>query len=220
MKKLGQKGVLNILLIPLVLAVILLIVAVAFGFSAYKQEQKYKTQTDQIVAQHVQAATQNQQQIDQKNFAEESKQPLATYTGPSDYGSIQIKYPKTWSLYVDTSGTNNTSVDGYGNPGFVPADTGTNSYPLRFQVVDTTYDQVLQQYQQQVQSNLVSISPYQPKNIKGVIGVVVTGQIENNKQGEMIVLPLRNTTFELYTDSQQFLPDFTNYILPNFSFSP
>lgn len=228
MKKIGQKGELNVLVIPLVLVCILLIVALVWAFSIYKKEQNYKNNTDAIAAEQAKKAQAAQAQTDQNTYNEKEKQPLRTYIGPSDFGSLKIEYPKTWSVYVDTTGnSNNAAVDGYGYPGVVPntgsqGNTGATAYALRFQVLNETYDQVLQNIQSQNQGsqNQVTITPYQPKNVKGVIGVRVDGAIEQNIQGSMVILPLRTTTLEIYTEAQQFVPDFNNYILPNFSFVP
>lgn len=222
MRKLNQNGALNLLLIPLILVSILFIVAVIFGFESYSQEQKYKTQTDQIVNTHVQAAVKNQQQIDEKNFIEEAKKPLTAYNGPADFGSLQIMYPKTWSVYVNNVGSNEP-VDGYGYPGQVPGSNGGNSataYALRFQINNTSYNQVLQQFQGQLQQKTVTITPYSPAKVPKVQGVRVDGAIEQNIQGSMIILPLRNMTLEIWTEAPQFLNDFNNNILPNFSFQP
>jgi hypothetical protein len=36
----------------------------------------------------------------------------------------------------------------------------------------------------------------------------------------MIVIPLRDKTLQVWCDRPEFLPDFNNNVLPNFSFSP
>lgn len=221
MKRLNQNGELNLLLIPLVLVSILLVATVVYAFSIYGHEQDYKNNSGQKVAAAVKVAQAQQQKVDLDHYTEVAKNPLRTYTGPSDFGSVKIKYPRTWSLYVDTSDQNNP-VDGYGYPGVVPGQNSdqSNSYALRFQVNSTPYDEVVDNYKQQVESKQVAVKPYKPKNIKGVVGIRVTGQVQDNKTGDMIILPLRNQTFEIWTESNKFQKDFDKYILPNFSFIP
>lgn len=222
MKKSNQSGALNVLLIPLLLVSILFIVAIVYALSIYGKEQDYKNNSDQKVAVAVKAAETLQQKVDAKHYEEVAKQPLRTYNGPSDFGNIVIKYPRTWSIYADQSGESGNPIDGYGYPGVVPGQgqNGQTAYALRFQVNNNTYDQMVANYQQQVQSNQVTVTAYKPKNIPGVVGVRVTGEIQNNKNGDMVILPLRNQTFEIWTESPNFEQDFNNYILPNFSFSP
>ncbi|MGH7240432.1 MAG: hypothetical protein ACREHG_10290, partial [Candidatus Saccharimonadales bacterium] len=112
MKKSNQSGALNVLLIPLVLASILFVVAIIYAFSIYGKEQDYKNNSDQKVAVAVKAAKSQQQQADAKHYAEVAKNPLRTYNGPSDFGSIVIKYPRTWSIYADQSGESGDPIDG------------------------------------------------------------------------------------------------------------
>lgn len=222
MKKLGQKGSLNLLLIPLILVGILLIVALVMWYKTYQSEQDYKHNSDQKVAVAVEQAKTDQQKVDNKQFAEDYKQPLKTYKGPSDYGSLVIKYPKTWSTYVDVSSSNNQPVDGYGYPGTVPGNDsdGSTAYALRFQVVNDSYDQEISNFQNQLQQGEVSIKPYKAKLVPSVVGAMVTGAVQSNKQGTMILLPLRDKTLEIWTEAKQFENDFNNIILPNFSFQP
>lgn len=131
-------------------------------------------------------------------------------------------YPKTWSVYVNNV-SSNEPVDGYGYPGQVPGNSGGSNptaYALRFQINGSSYSQVLQQFQSQLQQKTITITPFSPKNVPKVSGVRIDGAIEQNIQGSMILLPLRNMTLEIWTEAPQFEADFNNNILPNFSFSP
>jgi hypothetical protein len=78
----------------------------------------------------------------------------------------------------------------------------------------------LQQYQAQVTSGQVTVSPYNFPKVSSVVGSIVKGQINSNKQGTMVIVPLRNMTLKLWTESTAGQTDFDKYILPNFSFSP
>src|SRR5471030_1451582 len=101
----NQNGALNALLIPLILAILLLIGAGAFGAWAFSSRQDYKNNTDQKVAAAVTVAEQKTTETDTAQAAEAAKQPLKPYNGPEAYGSVVIKYPKTWSAYVDETGS-------------------------------------------------------------------------------------------------------------------
>lgn len=220
MKRLNQNGEINLLLIPLVLVGLLLVVAIFFGFSVYQKEQDYKTNSDQKSAAASKVASDNQQKVDEKQFIEEAKQPLVTYKGPSAYGSLRVSYPKTWSVYVIDDGNGGTPVDGYGYPGQVPDISGKTSFALRYQVVSDSYDSVVNQFQGQLQQKTVSIKPYHAKQVPSTIGVEVTGAIEQDKLGTMVILPLRAYTLKIWTETPSFENDFNKYILPNFNFSP
>ncbi len=66
----------------------------------------------------------------------------------------------------------------------------------------------------------MTIKPYAFPSVPDVIGSRVDGQITQNKQGTMILVPLRDKTLEVSTESGQYQKDFETYILPNFTFSP
>jgi hypothetical protein len=53
-----------------------------------------------------------------------------------------------------------------------------------------------------------------------IVGDYVKGQIQSDKQGEMVLLPLRDQTLAIWTESTAFENDFNNIILKNFTFSP
>lgn len=223
MNKLNQAGAVNGLVVSLVLAVLLLFGALGFGGWAFNSRQDYKNHTDAKVATAVAQARQEQTTADAARFAEEAKQPLRTYAGPEAYGSMSVSYPKTWSAYVDDSGTGQALVDGYFNPDTVPSISNQHSsFALRVQVLSQPYSQVLQTFtglQKNAQQPL-SISAYALPKLPKVVGIKAVGQISQQSTGTMIVLPLRSNTLEIWTQGNKFLGDFNNYIVPNFDFSP
>lgn len=221
LKKLDMLGEINALLIPFVLVFLLLIGSSGFGYWAYMSRQDYKNNTDSKVAIAVQAANkQLTAQLDAR-FAQEEKSPYLTYNGPEAYGSVKIIYPKTWSAYAAVNDGSDTPLDSYFYPGAIPDITDqTNTYALRTQVMAQPYSQELQQYQAQAQGGQVTVKPYALPKLPNVVGVYLTGQVQDQKQGEMVLLPLRSQTLAIWTESAQFEGDFNNIILPNFAFSP
>jgi hypothetical protein len=221
MIKQQELGAINMLLIPLILVVLLFFGAAGFGFWAYGGRQDYKNNVDAKITVAVNKAKQQTQALDAQAYAEREKQPFNTYHGPQAFGSIVAQYPKTWSAYVAEDSTSNDPVDGYLYPGFVPNLQNQNSsYALRIQVTQTTYSDVLAGYTGLQQDQKVTIKPATLPKVPNVTGVRIDGQVTPQKQGSMIVLPLRNMTLKIWTEDSQFENDFNNYILPNFSFSP
>lgn len=220
MKPLNQKGAINSLLISLILTVLLLFGALGFGYWAFSGRQDYKNNSDQKVAAAVSAAQTQQQATDAKQYAEEAKNPLKKFVGPSDFGGVTILYPKTWSAYVlQNSGSN--PLDAYFQPDIVTdVNNQNNVFALRVQVVQQSYDQVVQQYASQVQQKAATLAPYSLPKVPSVAGSKLDGTIATNQQGSVVILPLRNVTLKIFTQSQTFLNDFNNIILPNISFTP
>ena len=122
MIKHNQNGAINSLLLPLIVSAVALIAVAAFAVWAYGGKQDYKNNVDQKVADAVTIAIQKEDTKKDKQFAEDEKNPLRTFTGPDAYGSVTINYPKTWSAYVDTTATGGAGVDGYFNLDSGPTD--------------------------------------------------------------------------------------------------
>lgn len=219
MKKHNQDGAINVLLIPLILASLFLIGALAFGFWAFGERQDYKDNVDQKISAAVVVAKQQEGAVKDKQYAEAAKLPFKTYNGPEQYGSIALQYPKTWSAYVSVGdGRGGTALDGYFNPDVVPSvSEDTNTFALRVEVVSSSYSSVLRGFQNQKD---VTITPYALPKLPKVIGVRISGQIEQDKKGSMVILPVRDKTLKVYTEADTYLSDFDNNILPNLSFAP
>lgn len=208
------------LLIPLIVVSLFLLIALGFGVWAFANMQDYKDHSDRKSAAAVAVAEQRLSAKKDNEFAIAQQQPLRSYTGPAPYGSLKIKYPKTWSAYVGESDSNGgMPINGYFNPGYVPAtDNPKNLYALRVQIVSKSYDSVAKTFQGNIKSGKLKATAYIPENAKSVTGLRLDGQIATDKSGSMVIMPLRDKTLELWTESPSFIDDFNNYILPNFTF--
>jgi hypothetical protein len=51
-------------------------------------------------------------------------------------------------------------------------------------------------------------------------GTLLTGQLENNVDGEMLLLNVRDKTLKLWTESNNYKSDFNNVVLASLSFAP
>jgi hypothetical protein len=218
MKTRAQSGEINVLLIPFILVIFFFFGAAGFGMWAYSGRQDYKNNVDQKISVAVAAANQKLTSQLDAQFAQKEKYPLQTYSGPEAFGTLKVTYPKTWSAYVAEEDTSGTPIQGYFTPGTVPDVTNTNNnYALQVEVLEQTYDTILQAFQGQTG---ITVTPYALPKVPSVVGVQITGAIEPNKVGTMIILPLRSQTLEIWTESNAYQSDFDNIILPNFSFSP
>ena len=209
------------LLVPFILTVLLLLGAIGFGGWAFTSRNDFKNNVDEKIQSAEEATTQKESAIKDKQFAEESKNPLKTYSGPAAYGSLVINYPKTWSGYVDESGTGSNPVDAYFNPGVVPVVGNQKSvFALHVRVLSQSYAQTIKSFASQQQAGKLTVSAYALPKLPKVVGIQASGQISEGKVVTLIVLPLRSQTIEISTDGTQYVGDFNQYILPNFSFSP
>lgn len=208
------------LIISLILTILLLMGAVGFGVWAFMSQQDYKNNSDQKSAAAVQIAVQQESTRKDKEFVELEKKPLKAYQGPEPYGSLIIKYPKTWGAYVIEANRSSKPVEAYFHPNYVPGiDSGT-AFALRLQISNQAYAQEMKQFDAKVKAGKLKVSPYTPKNVPGLVGSRVEGEINTGQKDVMILLPLRDKTIKLSTEAEQFVGDFDKIILENFTFVP
>jgi hypothetical protein len=219
--KTSERGALNALLIPLVLVSLVFVLTLVFAIFAYGSMQDYKTNSDQKSAAAVQTAIQKEDTKKAAEFAEASKSPLKTYSGPAAYGSLQVQFPKTWSAYVKEPTGGDGTLDGFFNSGFVPStETDSNSYALRVKILNQAYASVIQTLQGTIKNGKLTATPYAFPKVPNTIGTKVSGAIQPTKQGTMVIVPLRANTLEVWTEGTAGQADFDNFILPNLSFAP
>ena len=221
MNKHNQDGAVNGVVVSLILTVLLLFGAIGFGAWAYTSQQDYKNNSDEKAAVAADEARKAESIKKDKLFAEEIKNPLKTYRGPEAYGSLSVSFPKTWSGYVDDTGRNSGLVDGYFAPGTVPSKEDANSvFALRFRVNNQAYPAFIKTFGGLQKQGKVTVSAYALPKLPKTVGIKVTGTLNNKTTVTMIVLPLRSETLQIWTEGNQYLNDFNNNILPNFTFSP
>jgi hypothetical protein len=222
MKHVRQAGAVNLLVIPLILLTVLLVGVASVAFSFYNEAQDNKNNVARKVAVAVDQAKEEVSVQKDKDFAEKAKFPYDRYDGPSSFGALRILYPKTWSAYVSEPRNNtNRPVEGYFAPGFVPTlNDQQNTFALRVVVEQRRYDSVLKEYDDEVKQGKTAARPYQSPNVPNIVGTRLDGEVAQRKQGAMIIMPMRDKTLRLWTESRDYVADFDNIILPNFSFSP
>lgn len=208
------------LIISLVLTVLLLLGALGFGGWSFARMQDYKNNSDKKSAEAVAKAEEALSKKKDAEFAEESKKPTKAYLGPATTGSVGFSYPKTWSAFVTAEDKASIPVEGYFHPDVVPGIQSDTSFALRIQVLNQAYDQVLKQFESSVKTGKAKISAYRAPKVDSVLGSRIEGAIAQNKQGYMVVLPLRDKTLKIWTEADTFRGDFDNTVLSTLTFSP
>lgn len=218
----NQKKGMNVLLFPLIIAVVFLFGSLGFGAWAFVGMQDYKNNVQPKIDQAVEIAKQETATSKDKEFIEKEKVPTRTYKAGQTAGNLTIVYPKTWSAYVSEADAGGSIVNGYFHPGHVPAANSGTDFALRIEVVSQSYDQVIKQYEGKAKNGKVKISAYKaPKMAEGQVGVRVDGEINTGQQDSMVVFPLRDKTIRVSTESAQtFLGDFNDIVLANLMFTP
>jgi hypothetical protein len=217
MKSLGERGAMNVLLIPLILAVVAFFGAFGFGIWAYSEMMNYKNNTDEIAKGRVETAIKETETKKDNQFLEDEKKPLREYKGPDTLGNIVFSYPKTWSGSEKES---STEMQLLMYPAIVPEDQKSTAYALRVEVVNDPYDKTVSSLETSVKSGKLTANPIRLKQMQNVLGMRFDGELKNSKQGSVVILPLRDKSIRITTESKDFVGDFNSIILENFTFSP
>jgi hypothetical protein len=190
-----------------------------FAIWAFSSRQDYKNNVDQKIADASAVAVQEAETAKDAEFVEKEKSPVRNYLGSPTYGSVSFDYPKTWSIYASES-TGGTAIDLYAFPEVVPGIDGDTTYALRMEIISETYDSVVESYKDVIEIGDLSATAYRPAKVTSVLGLRLDGTLDENVQGSMVLLPLRDRTIKIYTQIPQFVGDFNNIILPSLTFVP
>lgn len=208
--------------------IVALIVALIFGIWAFSQSQSSKSNTAKKVAAAISSTKTTEDAKITTQFTDQLQQPYKIYTSSASNGSISFSYPKTYSAYVDET-DNSEPINGYFYPNAVPGLQSNTSFALRAELLSTAYNQVLDQFTSDIQSGSLSATAYIPtkmaavKNVQAgtrLVGVVGQDQNSNNQNGSIVIIPVRDKTLKIYTESNDFLSDFNNIVLPTLTFAP
>lgn len=210
------------LIISLVIVAILLVIACIMAFMFYAKAADYKNNTDQKISAAVDQSNKSLTSELQSKFDEQQKSPNKTYTSPAEDGSISFSYPKTWSAYILEQNNGNTALDGYFQSNFVQSTANNkNNFDLRMMVSTQSYNNVLNQYQSNIKNGSLKSSPYVDANVKNATpGVRLDGQLNTNKQGSMVIVPIRDKVLQLWTENSSSTNDFNNVVLKTLTYSP
>jgi hypothetical protein len=225
MHRTTDSGETNILLLPFIFLFLFFVASAGFGVWAYMSRQTYRNNSTQMIADAVKTAKQQEDIVKDNQFAETQKQPLLTYTGPEQYGSVSFSYPRTWSGYVIDTASSGQPLDGYFHPGVVPSLNDQNStYALRVQVISQSYSSIISGYSSAVTAKTLTATAYSFPKVPTVVGIRYDGILNNangvNVSGSMVIMPVRDQTLKIWTETPNYLGDFNTYILPNVTFSP
>ena len=152
----------------------------------------------------------------ESEFEEKEKYPYKVFTGPTDLGELSFEYPKTWSLYVQSSASRGGDYAAYLNPGQVNVVQEDTVMALRVSIKGTLFDQAISEYAEKVRSGDMTLST---TVVNGNNVNVYTGKMNNEYQGIICVFKLRDKTVVLQTDSTSVFSDDFYRILKTIKFN-
>ena len=149
-------------------------------------------------------------------YTELAKKPYKTLKSAESLGGITIKHPRSWSVYLVEDEGGSTPVELYAHPTYVPDIRGENAFGLRLEIISESYDEALGKWDNDISDGDVSAGVVKSNK---VIGTRLRGVIDNEKTGQMVLLPLRDKTLLIWTEAVSFSNDF-DAILTSLVFNP
>lgn len=211
MRHMNQKGVMNPLLVPLILAVVFVIGTSVGMFMYYSKYIDQKDNVDAKIESAVELAESEQKTKLEAEFREKEKLPNKTYTTPAIYGSVKLTYPKTWSGFVSDSGS---TLEYYSHPDVVPSKNV--NYALRMTVSEKAFATEIKRYEALVKKGDLTA---QSISVSGTTGTRFDGLLKQDQEGILVMFPLRDTTLKVWTENKDYKGDFEN-ILKLLTFVP
>ncbi len=218
-KKLNNVGAVSPLLPALILATVLFVGALVFAVGKSSEVKDYKQNMDEKVSVKVAEEAKLIAEQKQAEFDEKEKAPYTFWTSPTQYGSVKVGFPKTWSYYLvlDQAAGARDPIDLYAHPDYVPEISNNERYALRLSLTSEDYNKVLDGYRNKSEKEGLKIGTVQISNVSGI---KVRGNIEKDISGTMVVFPIRDKVLKVWTESQDYEADFDGIVLKNLSFIP
>lgn len=200
-------------LLVAIIAIISSLVAITFiglFIWMWTQWDDARTNVEGQISSAVATAVSNTKTEDEAAFIEREKDPYNNFSAPDDYGALEFKYPKTWSVYISKDASNGGGFSAILNPDRIIA--GESIYALRVDISTTSYESVINKYTGLVKSGKVTQST---QVINGETANIYRGSLPGSSQnsyGIALIIKIRDKVATIQTDAQVFENDFNNII--------
>jgi len=190
-------------IISLAVVVVILGGVATWAIMSYNRERET---VNQQIASAVEDARADQRAVLEDQFEEERNNPFRTYTAPSVFGGLSLDFPRTWNVYVEDGTRGRVQIDLTMHPEIVRDQQSEDDiYAFRMELQDRLFEQVNQSYQRDAERGNLDARAV---TISGLEGVQYSGEVVRNKNGQLVVLPYRDKTIVMWTESNRFADDF------------
>ncbi len=213
----NSRGIVNVLLVT---AIFMTFTTLALGGTSIyfiSEYNKAKTTVDQQKADAAAAAREEQKQADEAEFVQRQKEPNRNYSAPLVLGALNISYPRNWNLYAEEKPEAGLQLNLFWNPDLVQSEnTYDGTYALRAILEKTVYNLAVAKRQSAVEKGELTAEPI---TVSGINGTRYRGRVAENHTGILVILPIRDKTLSIWTESIDYTNDF-NTIIERLAVSP
>lgn len=139
------------------------------------------------------------------SFLEREKSPLKSFAGPTNYGGLSFKYPKTWNLYVAQDASHSEDYLAFFKPDFIPSFNDDQIYALRLSILNKSFDTVIHEYEEAVKQKQLTARVHP---VNGINANIYDGKSAAKLNVRVAIFPIRDKTVILRTDANIYKVDF------------
>ena len=209
----GDSSLLKTVII--ILLSLLLVGAILLSYYFFREYRVARTTIDSQVASAVAKESKNIEDSLRAEYDEEEKSPYKSFGGPTDYGSLSFKYPKTWSAYVEKDASSGGDFVAYLHPDEVPPINDDNPIALTVEISTTPYDSFVSSYSRNVESGELTSSIIK---INGQDATRLSGTFGREETGTLVLIKIRDKTASFWTKGDIYISDY-NKILETITFN-
>lgn len=208
----SDDGEVNLLLISTLLLGLSTVIFGILAIVSFANNQQAQNTVNQAKSQSYKLGQEAQKKTDNKEFALANQLPYREYKAPDLYGNFVIKFPKNWNAYVVEDQSSDTQVNLLLHPAAVKLDKSlkVNSYAFRALLINRPQAEI---YQSQFQTAVKSGKLAQKSTTVSNIGATwIDGKFDGQHNGIIVLVPVRDKTLELITDSHEYISEFTQIL--------
>ena len=209
----GDSSLLKTVII--ILLSLLLIGAILLAYYFYSEYRALSSKFDSEVEAAVIDANKLLENELQAKFDEQEKNPYDTFTGPSDYGSLSFKYPKTWSVYIERDASNGGEFRAYLHPKEIYPIDDDHKNALEVSIDTDTYENATGAFSDLVKDGDLTTSVIK---INGEDATRYDGKFSDDITGSLVIIKIRDKIAIIRTDAEIYRDDF-NKILETITFN-
>ncbi len=196
-----------------IIATVLLLIFVGLFAWAFSQYRSYRDDLQPKIETAVEGAVKAKQKELEESFQLERERLKLTFRTNDRIANVSFLYPRDWSQYLVEKESGRLQIEAIFHPTTVQAG---QVYALRLQVYQQTYDDVLRPYRGKIEKGELKAQPI--KN-NGTAGVRLEGQYTRDRDGALVIFPIRDKTLVLLTESKAYLRVF-NEVVKTLNFTP
>ncbi len=170
---------------------------------AFGQAKVATTTLNQQKQAAAEAAREDQKKLDAQATITAAENPFRSYIAPIEYGSFEIKFPRSWSASVEQARSNQTQVTLIVHPDFIKRDNNANELAAaKILLVQRTLNEYVKVFQSQKEVKRSDTT------VSGVKGVQLTGKFADKRTVRMVVIPIRDKSLVFFNEDSNFAPQF------------